>query len=170
MLANATESIRDSAAREAVRLQQRLTIVVADDDVVDRTMFRRAVTMSRLDAIIVEAHEGAEAFEKLERLHDSGREIVVLTDIDMPGMDGLSFVRAIREDMRLKSTPIFAWSGDARPAVVDALFDSHVHGFFLKCEVMRLIATLELYVATESRSARKNRGGSRLRGLPVQVH
>lgn len=164
------QTVPRKAASDFVRAQQRLTIVVADDDVVDRTMFRRAVRLSRLDAIIVEAHDGGEAFEKLERLYESGREIVVLTDIDMPGMDGLSFVRAIRDDARLSATPIFAWSGDASPAVVDALFDSRVHGFFLKCEVMRLIATLELYVATESSSAPTASRAARFQGFPALVH
>lgn len=45
---------------------------------------------------------------------------LILTDIMMPGIDGLSFVRKIRSDSQLSSIPIIVVSAKLQPADIEA--------------------------------------------------
>ena len=65
----------------------------------------------------------------LARLQEGGID-AVLTDFEMPGLDGFELVRAVRADDSLAATPIVVWSasggdelyGMAREAGSDAFF------------------------------------------------
>lgn len=80
------------------------SLLVVDDS----ATFRQLLCMSlmRVDGIsqanITEAGDGQDALEKLK----SGSFDLVLTDIRMPRMDGLEFVRKVRVDMNDRSLPI----------------------------------------------------------------
>lgn len=74
----------------------------------DSTTFRQLLCMSltRLDGIkesdITQAADGLDALEKVK----SGEYDLVLTDIRMPRMDGLEFVRRVRGDLKRMDIPI----------------------------------------------------------------
>jgi two-component system chemotaxis response regulator CheY len=51
---------------------------------------------------VVEADDGVDALKKLAGSHFD----IILTDINMPIMDGLKLVKRVREDAQLKSIPI----------------------------------------------------------------
>jgi len=74
----------------------------------DSTTFRQLLCMSltRLDGIkesdITQATDGLDALEKVK----SGEYDLVLTDIRMPRMDGLEFVKRVRDDLKRMDIPI----------------------------------------------------------------
>jgi CheY-like chemotaxis protein len=74
----------------------------------DSTTFRQLLCMSltRLEGIkesdITQATDGLDALEKVR----SGKFDLVLTDIRMPRMDGLEFVRRVRGDLNRTDIPI----------------------------------------------------------------
>jgi CheY-like chemotaxis protein len=74
----------------------------------DSTTFRQLLCMSltRLDGIkesdITQATDGLDALEKVK----IGEYDLVLTDIRMPRMDGLEFVRRVRGDLKRMDIPI----------------------------------------------------------------
>jgi len=80
------------------------SLLVVDDS----ATFRQLLCMSllRVDGInssdITEAADGQEALEKVK----SGSFNLVLTDIRMPNMDGLEFVKSVRADAAHKDLPI----------------------------------------------------------------
>jgi DNA-binding response OmpR family regulator len=56
------------------------------------------------------------------RLAQELRPALILTDLMMPGLDGLDLSRAIRADAQLKATPIILWTA-AQPPRIDGLAD-----------------------------------------------
>lgn len=80
------------------------TVLVVDDS----ETFRQLLCMSlqRVEGIskgdITEASDGADALEKVK----SNNFDLVLTDIRMPRMDGLEFVRLVRTELQRQDLPI----------------------------------------------------------------
>jgi two-component system chemotaxis response regulator CheY len=80
------------------------SLLVVDDSATMRQLL--CMTLTRVDGItqanITEASDGAEALDKVR----SGSFDLVLTDIRMPGMDGLEFIRKVRSELKDLALPI----------------------------------------------------------------
>jgi two-component system chemotaxis response regulator CheY len=80
------------------------SLLVVDDSATMRQLL--CMTLTRVDGItqanITEAADGRDALEKLT----SGSFDLVLTDIRMPRMDGLEFIRTVRGELNDKALPI----------------------------------------------------------------
>jgi len=84
------------------------TILLAEDDV--RNIFALSHVIEPLGATLEIARNGREALEAL----DSGKEVdLVLMDIMMPEMDGLTAISHIRRDARFAHLPIIALTAKA---------------------------------------------------------
>ena len=71
--------------------------------------------------------------EALRILHLPGQSVrVVVTDLNMPRMDGYEMIRRIREDQGLSSTPIIVVSADTDPATPERIAQLGVSAFFPK--------------------------------------
>lgn len=88
-----------------------LQILIVDDSPAMRSFIRRVMRLSGLEVDnYFEAGNGEEALEQLA----SNPVDVVLTDINMPVMDGEQFVRRMRaESSPFQSTPVIVISTDA---------------------------------------------------------
>ncbi|GAA0806596.1 response regulator [Spirilliplanes yamanashiensis] len=84
-------------------------IVVAEDHEDIRFVLTRA--LQRAGHEVVAAPDGDAAWEAVRRL----RPDVVVTDVDMPGMNGLDLCRAIRADESLRHIPVIMASGSLLP-------------------------------------------------------
>jgi CheY-like chemotaxis protein len=73
----------------------------------------------------------ASALQALQIL-ESARVDAVVTDLNMPRMDGFELIRRIREDRRLASTPIIVVSADTDPATPERIAQLGVSAFFAK--------------------------------------
>ncbi len=89
-----------------------ITILVVDDDAVDRELAARCLE-SLDDAEIVTAAEGAEAIETMSKGHPD----LVLTDLRMPGMNGLELVNRVKEEFPLVPVVLMTSYGSERVAV-----------------------------------------------------
>jgi two-component system chemotaxis response regulator CheY len=76
-------------------------ILVIDDSGTIRRAIRRILTPLGFD--VHEAEDGAAA---LAAVRDAGCYSAILCDIDMPVMDGLSFVSALRMEPSLQQPPV----------------------------------------------------------------
>ena len=87
------------------------TILIVDDSTTMRALIRRAL---EADAhTVVEAANGEDALATL-----AGTAIdLVLTDVLMPEMDGLTLTGVLRRDARFRSLPILILTTEATPAV-----------------------------------------------------
>jgi two-component system chemotaxis response regulator CheY len=81
-----------------------------------RAFIRRVMVMSGFDLDeCIEAGDGAEALERLR-----GKKVdVILTDINMPRMDGEELMRRLSEDKELRDIPAVVVSTDStRPRIL----------------------------------------------------
>ncbi len=81
------------------------TILLVDDDEFLRELYGRA--LRKKGYYVIEADSGVAGFEKaLQNLPD-----LILTDLCMPGGDGATLIRNIRNDPELKSRQVVVMSG-----------------------------------------------------------
>lgn len=94
----------ENASSADARQRPPSTILVAEDS----EFFRKRVVAYLQEAHyeVIEACDGVDAWETLERERD--RISVMLTDIEMPNMDGFTLCRKVREDGRFDDLPIIA--------------------------------------------------------------
>ena len=91
---------------------RRGVILLVDDNVDDVELTLLAFEKMQLEADIVVAHDGLEALDYLFGTgKHSGRDVkelprVVLLDLKMPKLDGISVLKRIREDERTRHLPV----------------------------------------------------------------
>jgi two-component system chemotaxis response regulator CheY len=86
------------------------TILIVDDSATMRALVRGALEADQ--HAVVEAPNGEAALAKLA---DTAVDLVI-TDVIMPQMDGLSLTRTLRADPRFAGTPILVLTTEATPA------------------------------------------------------
>ncbi|OYY55626.1 MAG: hypothetical protein B7Y53_03505, partial [Halothiobacillus sp. 28-55-5] len=90
-------------------VRRRPVVMVVDDSLTVRKVTARTLERNNLDVIL--ARDGVEA---LGILHDQQPD-VVLTDIEMPRMDGFELLGAIRNDPQTRSVPVIMISSRTGP-------------------------------------------------------
>jgi len=104
-------------------------VLIVDDSAVMRAFIRRIIVLSGMEgAEFLEAGEGGEAISILrEHWVD-----VVLTDINMPAMDGEQFVRRLAADDLLKSVPVVIVSTDGTDSRIRQMCSLGARGYVRK--------------------------------------
>jgi CheY-like chemotaxis protein len=99
-------------------------ILIAEDNPVNLELLREV--LSSIECEIVEARDGQEALEKIAKT----RPDVVLLDINMPVLDGLSVIGKIREQSQYDHIPFIAITAYAmkndRERILAAGFSGYV--------------------------------------------
>lgn len=100
LIRQAREIAEPGRQRPAVKEEHAATVLVVDDSI-----NTREIEKSILEAYgytVVTAEDGEEAFEKTrETLYD-----IVITDVEMPRLDGFSLTKRLRDDERYRHVPI----------------------------------------------------------------
>ena len=96
---------------ERTEFQERrpLRILVADDSSVARNQMKR--TLDQIGLEVTLANNGKEALIILQNAVADGKELtetfdVLISDVEMPEMDGYTLTKTIRSDDRLKNLPV----------------------------------------------------------------
>ncbi|MDM8525415.1 response regulator [Desulfococcaceae bacterium HSG8] len=93
-----------------------LKVLVADDDIAQRLLLRTSLEADGYD--VMEAEDGLDALKKLADKPDIR---LLLTDINMPKMDGYDLIRSVREKELHYTYIIVLTSMDDREALLKAL-------------------------------------------------
>ena len=86
-------------------------VLIVDDDDVSAESVIRSFKRHSIKCDIVVACDGLEALDIINNKHDTKflpDNFIVLLDLNMPRMDGFGFLEAVRSDINLKRTVIFA--------------------------------------------------------------
>jgi len=126
-----------------------LNILLVDDDQVDVMNVQRAFKKSNITNPMWVSSNGLEALELLRNGVVPKSQRLVLLDLNMPKMNGIEFLRALRADPGLANTSVvvLTTSKDERDKV-DA-YNLNVAGYLLKpvefIDFVALMAALNKY-------------------------
>jgi chemosensory pili system protein ChpA (sensor histidine kinase/response regulator) len=118
-----------------------LKALVVDDSLTMRKVLGRLLEREGFEVLV--AKDGMDAMQLLQTVTPD----IILTDIEMPRMDGFGLSRNIRDDARTANTPLIMISSrtadkhqnTARDIGVDAFFGKPVHDEDLVAKVNELI-------------------------------
>jgi two-component system chemotaxis response regulator CheY len=105
------------------------SVMIVDDSPVMRGFIRRVLTLSGFEVgEYLEASNGEEALARLE-----GHSVdVILTDINMPKMNGEELLQRLETDERLRSVPTLVISTDATQARILKMLSLGARGYMTK--------------------------------------
>ena len=83
------------------------SILLVEDDRAGRLMYTEWLVLAGFE--VSQAHNGLQA---LERAFDT-RPDVVVTDLNIPGIDGFELTRRLKQDPRTRDVPVLAVTGYA---------------------------------------------------------
>jgi len=127
-------------------------ILLIEDDQVDVMNVKRAFKKSNIMNPLHIAGNGLEALAKLRG--EEGEEKIpipkiILLDINMPKMNGIEFLRELRNDNELKRISVFVLTTSNQERDKFDAYDMNVAGYILKpvdlTDFMKAVSTLELY-------------------------
>jgi len=101
------------------------TVLLVEDHPMNRKLFRDLLGM-RFEVV-----EAGSAEEARERLSDTNPDLLVL-DIQLPGIDGLTFLRELRAGGRFARLPVAAVSARAMESDVKAAMDAGCNLYITK--------------------------------------
>jgi two-component system chemotaxis sensor kinase CheA len=120
---------------------------------VDDSAFFRNMLAPVLKAAGYKVRVATSAQEGLAALRSGQSFDVVLTDIEMPDMNGFEFAETIRSDAHLSSMPIIALSSLVSPAAIERGRQAGFHDYVAKFDRPGLIAALKEQTAEHHRAA-----------------
>lgn len=126
-----------------------LNILLVEDDMVDVMNVRRAFEKGGIANPLWVAGDGVEALEVLRGKEMPQERRIVLLDLNMPRMNGIEFLRAIRADPVHRVTPVvvLTTSNDERDRV--EAYKLNVAGYLVKpvtlLNFVELMAALNRY-------------------------
>jgi two-component system chemotaxis response regulator CheY len=101
-------------------------ILAVDDSPSMRKMV--SFTLTGAGHQVVEAVDGQDALEKMQQQHVD----VVLTDQNMPRLDGLGLIRKMRADAKYKDTPILMLTTESSELMKEAGKTAGATGWLVK--------------------------------------
>lgn len=119
--------------------KERFKVVIVEDNLVNQRVLQKQ--LRNLGCVVYVANHGGECLELLEKSsYWAGRETdgleitVILMDLEMPVMDGLTCTRRIRELQRegrmVRHVPIIAVSANARIEQIDSALEAGMVSFY----------------------------------------
>lgn len=121
---------------------QPVDILMVDDDELDVELFRRALGKRRFANRLIWARDGVEALEVLRGTSRKSvsNEVIVLLDINMPRMNGLEFLDAVRADEALKTLTIFVMTTSKNEQDIYQANQHSVAGYIVKSDLGKAFA------------------------------
>ena len=118
------------------------TILTVDDSRTMRDMLRMALAEAGFN--VLQAVDGVDGLEVLQRSMPD----VIVTDINMPKMDGFGLIEAVRKDNRYRKVPILVLTTESDAAEKMRAKEAGATGWIVKpFEPTKLIAAIRRVAA-----------------------
>ncbi|MCF7974042.1 MAG: response regulator [Phycisphaerae bacterium] len=123
-------------------------VLLVEDDSIDAMTVRRAFKDLNLTNKLIHRVNGEEALEYL-RSPDAEIPCVILLDLNMPRMNGTEFLKVIKQDDCLRTTPVIVLTTSNEECDVVESFRLCVAGYIVKPvdykKFVEAIRTIDLY-------------------------
>lgn len=103
-----------------------LSVFAVDDSRTMRDMIKHALTQHGFEVSL--ADDGEDGLEKLEELSPD----VIITDINMPKLDGFGFIEGVRKSEKHRGTPILVLTTESAPELKQRAKASGATGWIVK--------------------------------------
>lgn len=107
------------------------TVFLVDDDQDDRFFIRQAMEEAGAMVDIVEAENGLELLALIQNDGQASAALVLL-DMNMPKMNGLETISAIRSHPSISMVPIVMISTSSNPNLIESAYRAGVDTFIIK--------------------------------------
>ena len=126
-----------------------LNILLVEDDEVDVMNVKRAFDRNHITNPLFVAGKGLEALDKLRCGEVPRGRRIILLDLNMPKMNGIEFLRELRNDPALAATPVVVLTTSNNDRDKIDAFNLNVAGYLVKpvtfAEFSELMVTLNKY-------------------------
>jgi len=112
-------------------IQKLVNILLVEDDEVDVMNVKRAFTKNNIKNELFVAGNGVEALDMLRTSIVPLPRIIIL-DINMPKMNGIEFLKVLREDENLKNISVFVMTTSNEDSDKINAYNLNVAGYILK--------------------------------------
>lgn len=132
-------------------LNRPLPLLLIEDDELDCELIERTLRGAAPFYALTIARDCPAALELLQphNGHEPLFPALILLDLTLPGMNGLEFLRLLRQDQRLRACIVFILTDSDDEADKQAAYQQVVAGYILKSELAsntgRLLDLLESY-------------------------
>ncbi|MFZ0035240.1 MAG: response regulator [Sedimentisphaerales bacterium] len=106
-------------------------ILLVEDDAVDAMAVGRALKELKVRNEMVHSTNGERALEYL-RNPSNGRPCVILLDLNMPGMNGVEFLKVLKADYALRNIPVVMLAASNEEKDIVETFNLGVAGYIFK--------------------------------------
>ena len=105
------------------------SILLVDDSLPMRSVLKK--TFKAAGYSDSEFHEAANGKEALDLIKDKWIDIVI-TDYNMPVMDGMEFIKELKKDDTFKETPVVIVSTEGSQSKIDEFIEQGAAGYITK--------------------------------------
>lgn len=113
-----------------LKMIKSLNILLIEDDTIEVMKFNRVVKTLNLNHKIIEANNGEEALEIL-RIKEIIPDVILL-DLNMPKLNGLEFLRILKNDESLKFIPSIVLTTSSNHKDLLECYKIGIAGYLLK--------------------------------------
>jgi two-component system chemotaxis response regulator CheY len=102
-------------------------VIVIDDSATVRQQV--AIALSQAGFEVIEASDGDEGVEVIERTTDAA---MVICDVNMPRMNGLDLLEAVKKDGKNANLPVLMLTTEGQPQLIERAKKSGAKGWVVK--------------------------------------
>lgn len=146
------ESLEDKLKLKKTRKLNNVVLLV-EDSAIMRSKMKKALESSGIT--VIEAENGQEALDIVNKYFHESKEKggsifdyldLVISDIEMPQLDGYTFTKTIKSHPELRVLPVLLHSSLSNDTIVQRAKEVNADGFIAKCDPDVLLKALEKYL------------------------